>query len=99
MMDTKETYFDNKKSIEEDTAYKKALIMALGNARDLNGLLRLLEEETTEEVLFSIINVLGALGDSSAIYNLHQFINSEISIKLYNQAKIAIDVINSKNDY
>ena len=98
-MDTKETYFDYKKSKEEHTAYKKSLVMAFGNARDLNGLLRLLEEETIEEVLFSIINVLGALGDSSALLNLNQFIKGEITIKLYNQAKIAIDVINSKNDY
>ena len=99
MMETKEPHFERNSFFENDEIRKKALIMAMGNVRDIDSLIQLLSEEENEDIILNIINVIGALGDKKAIVYLESLIQDNDKPKLAVHAQLAKEVITSKNNY
>lgn len=98
-MHVKESYSEMKITDEEDIVLKKSFIMTLGNSRDLDKLLNLLMEETDEDILLCIVNVLGALAENKSLEALETLKNAELSQRLNNKIDDAIEVIKSLNNY
>lgn len=99
MMETKEPFVDSNSHLDDDAIRKKALIMAMGNVKDIDGLIQLLSEEENEVILLTIINVIGALGDLKAIVCLERLIEDIDKPKLAVHAQLAKEVITSKSNY
>ena len=76
---------------------KKSLIITLGNAGDLNSLLDMLEAEKHPEILFQIINVLGALGKKKAIPSLERLHTKTQNPTIKKQATFAIEAIRDRD--
>ena len=85
--------------LEDEDIRKKALIMAMGNVKDIDGLIQLLSEEENEAITLNIINVIGALGDTKAIVCLENLIEDNDRPKLAIHAQLAKEVITSKSNY
>lgn len=85
--------------LENEDIRKKVLIMAMGNVRDIDGLIQLLSEEESEVITLNIINVIGALGDTKAIVCLEGLIADNDKPKLAIHAQLAKEVISSKSNY
>ena len=98
-MDTKEPLNYNNSYLEDDAIRKKALIMAMGNVRDIDGLIQLLSEEENEIIILTLINVIGALGDIKAIVCLENLIEDNDKPQLAVYAQLAKEVITSKSNY
>jgi HEAT repeat protein len=99
MMGTKEPFVERNSFFENDEIRKKVLIMAMGNVRDVDGLIQLLSEEENESILLNIINVIGALGDKKAIVYLESLIEDNDKPTLAVHAQLAKEVITSKSNY
>ena len=98
-METQKPLIETKSFFENDDIRKKALIMAMGNVRDIDGLIQLLSEEENEDIILNIINVIGALGDKKAIVYLESLIEENDKTKLASHAQMAMEVIASKSNY
>jgi len=69
--------------------------MILGNSRDLEGLIHLLEEETDKDIILHIITIMGALGKPEAIAPLLRLIQKHMDEEIILRAREAINVIHS----
>ena len=82
-------------------AKKKALIMTMGNTRDIRGLVDLLADETDDEIKGHIITVLAAMGSAHSqiidIFQKHLLIEQSSTIR--NRIQQALDVISEMGGY
>lgn len=83
----------------EDRTDKKSLVMIMGNTKDLDGLLQLLENETDPEIINQIVIVLGALGRSEAIEPLTSILHTVDDKILQKRIKEAIELIQTMCSY
>jgi hypothetical protein len=80
-------------------AHKKALVMTLGNAKEMDALLELLHSEENETVRCHIITVLAAFGRVEVIDSLENIYGIEKREKVKNRIEEAIEVIKNMSAY
>ncbi len=100
MFASSDSYYDINSKEELNSTHKKALIMALGNTRDVSALLNLVKNEEDEDIIFVVVNVLAALCSTEAISYLDSLLRKDnISNKLRASINIALELIHSSSEY
>ncbi|MCH8907138.1 MAG: hypothetical protein IH840_08625 [Candidatus Heimdallarchaeota archaeon] len=82
-----------------DVVRKKALIMTLGNTKDLQGLLNLLSAEENDEIKCDIITCIAALGQIESGQILSSMLQIEVSDSVRGRLRYAIDVLEQFTRY
>ncbi|MDH5401935.1 MAG: hypothetical protein OEY49_05535 [Candidatus Heimdallarchaeota archaeon] len=83
----------------EVIAHKRALVMTLGNTRDLKALISMLEKEDQSIIKQHILVVLAALGKQESIPAIQQLIVREQDQNIIAKANEAISTIQRMSEY